>query len=173
MRFGRLAYGLLLLCAAPLCARDVLDRIVATVNGHAILQSDWDDEARYEILMSAGEQRPAPQDRKAVLERLVDRELVSEQASTTEFAQATAEEIDKQLEQVKSEYASNSRVSWTAALATYGLTESEVGDRIARELDQLKLLTARLRPSVQIDQSATEDYYNRRFLPALQSSGAH
>ena len=48
----------------------------------------------------------------------------------------------------------------------------EVRDRIARELNQLKLINARLRPSVQIDQSAIEDYYNRRFLPELQNSGA-
>ena len=38
---------ILILALAPLGrAADIVDRIVATVNGHVILQSDWDDAIR-------------------------------------------------------------------------------------------------------------------------------
>ena len=40
--------AVLLFMSLPLRAGEVLDRLVATVNGHAILQSDWNDELRYE-----------------------------------------------------------------------------------------------------------------------------
>src|SRR5437899_3034358 len=36
----------------PACATDIVDRIVATVNGHIILQSDWEDEIRYEAFIN-------------------------------------------------------------------------------------------------------------------------
>src|SRR5204863_7551293 len=103
MRFQGLIYGLLLFTASWLRAGEVLDRILATVNGHAILQSDLDEELRYEAVMSGHEQQAATaDDREKILDRLVDRELLTEQLSTIEYAQTSADEIDKQLEQVKS-----------------------------------------------------------------------
>jgi len=154
-------------------AGEVLDGILATVNGHVILQSDLDEELRYQNLMSGHEQRGTnDDDREKVLDRLVDRELLTEQISTTEFAPTTADEIEMQLEQVKSDYVQNLKASWTAAVARHGFTEGEIRDRIALELNQWKLIDARLRPSIQIDQSAIDDYYNRQFLPDLRRSGA-
>ena len=168
-----LIFVTLLLFTVPLHAAEVLDRIVASVNGHVILQSDWDEELEYQSLMSGHEvQTMTAADRTAVLGRLVDRELLSEQVSTTEFGQTTADEIDKQLQQLKSDYVSNAQISWSAAVASHSFTESEIRDRIALELNQLKLIDMRLRPLVQIDNSAVEDYYRRKFLPELQRSGA-
>ena len=172
MRFRVLISGLLLLLGSSLSAAEVLDRIAATVNGHAILESDVDDEIRYESLMNAAERKQPPADRKAILDRLVDRELLNEQASSVEYANTTQEEVDKQLDQVKSDYVNSLKISWGDALAKYGFTESEVRDRIARELNQLKLVDARLRPSVQVDQAAVEVYYNGEFLPELRRSNA-
>jgi SurA N-terminal domain len=171
MRLCRVMAGLLL-CITSLCAAEVVDRIVATVNGHAILESDVDDEIRYESLMSAAEQKPAPTDRKAVLDRLVDRELLNEQSSTVEYVQTTADEIDKALDQTKSDYLNGLKTSWSDALAKYGFNESEVRERIAQELNQLKSIDAHLRPSVQVDQAAIEAYSNGEFLPELRRSNA-
>ena len=172
MRSRLLISGLLLLFTAPLRAGEVLDRLAATVNGHAILESDVDDEVRYEGLMNAAEKKQPPADRKAILDRLVDRELLNEQASSVEYENTTSDEIDKQLSQVKSDYKNALKMSWSDALAKYGFTEGEVRDRIAKELNQLKLIDARLRPSVQIDQAAVEVYYNGEFLPELRRSNA-
>jgi len=172
MRLRILIPGLLLLCAASLRAAEVLDRIAATVNGHAILESDVDDEIRYESLMNAGERKQPPADRKAILDRLVDRELLNQQASSVDYTTTTQDEVDKQLDQVKSDYVNSLKMSWSDALAKYRFTEGEVRDRIAKELNQLKLIDARLRPSVQIDQAAVEVYYNGEFLPELRRSNA-
>ncbi len=172
MRFLCLIYGFLLFSASSLHASEVLDGIVATVNGHVILQSDLDEELRFESLMSGHEQQgTSADDWKRVLDRLVDRELLNEQVSTAEFAQTTADEIEKQLEQVKSDYLQKGKTSWTSALASHGFSESEIRDRIALGLNQWKLIDARLRPSIQIDQTAIDDYYNRQFLPELRRSG--
>ena len=172
MRFRVLISGLLLLFAAALRAAEVLDRIAATVNAHAILESDVDDEIKYESLMNAAERKQPPADRKAILDRLIDRELLNEQAASVEYTNTTPDELDKQLDQVKSDYVNSFKMSWSDALAKFGFTENEIRDRIAQELNQLKLVDARLRPSVQVDQAAIEVYYNGEFLPELRRSNA-
>src|SRR5882724_13356301 len=61
-------------------AGDVIDRIVATVNGHIILQSDWDDAIAYEAFIGGKPlQQLTGEDRKAALDRLVDQELLRQQ----------------------------------------------------------------------------------------------
>jgi len=56
---------------------EVIDRIVATVNGHVILQSDWEDALRYEAFRN---RRPldhlTAEDRKSALDHLIDQELL-------------------------------------------------------------------------------------------------
>jgi len=163
--------GLLLLCAFRLQAGEVLDRIVATVNGHVILQSDLEEELRYLSLMS-GREITTENEGKAALNRLIDRELVNEQSATTDYVQTTADEIDAQLERVKSDYLQSLKTSWSASLANHGFTEGEVRDHIALELNQSRIVDARLRPSVQIDQSAVVSYYKSQLLPELSRSGA-
>jgi hypothetical protein len=44
--------GLILFVAPVLRAGEVLDGIAVTVNGHVILQSDWQDEVRYECFVA-------------------------------------------------------------------------------------------------------------------------
>jgi hypothetical protein len=77
------------------------------------------------------------------------------------------------VQQLKSGYVrEHGQGSWSAALNHYFLTESEIRDRIALELNQLKLIDARLRPSIQLDESSVADYYNRQFVPEMRRSGA-
>src|SRR5690349_1227649 len=91
--------ALLVLSMPLLRAGEVLDRLVATVNGHALLQSDWDDEIRYECLMSGRPLRDVTaEERKATLDRLIDQELLREQMRSPDFKPVTSAEVEKQLE---------------------------------------------------------------------------
>src|SRR5206468_13070725 len=148
--------------------------VAAAVNGHVSQQSEWEDERQYESLMSGSRsgQAATASDRKAALDRLVDQELLSEQAPTTDYVQTAADETERQLDHVKADYLQSLKMSWSDALASHGFTESEVRDRIALQLNQMKMIDAHLRPSVQIDDSAVADYYQRQFLPELSRSGA-
>ena len=52
---------------------EVIDRIVATVNGHIILLSDWEDSLRYEAFSSGRPlDRMTADDRKSALDHLID-----------------------------------------------------------------------------------------------------
>ena len=164
----------LLAIAAVSRASEVLDRIVATVNKSIILQSDWDDAVSYEAF-TAG--RPLDQltaeDRKSALDRLIDQELLREQIGSAEFPHSTDQEVAKRIEDIRKQFAgADTEEGWHAVLARYGLTEKEVKRRVALELDLMRLVDVRLRPTVSIDSKSIESYYNQELLPQLRQSGA-
>ena len=154
-------------------AGDILDRIVATVNGHIILQSDWEDALRCEAFTS---NRSLAQltfdDRKAALDRLIDQELLREQMRSADFQRATEEEINQHIADLRKAYSLvDNELGWHAALARYNLSEGDLRQRISLELEVLRLVDARLRPSVNIDSKSIESYYNQELLPQLRQSG--
>ncbi len=145
---------------------EVLDQVAATVNGHALLQSDADEELRYEFFAA---KRPlsdaSDDDRNAALDRLIDQELLREQMHSKDFKPVATEEVSKALEGFKSDYGSAS--SWTAALGDYGVTEVEVKSHIETELNQLRLIDLRLRPTIQVDAESIRTYYEQQLMPKL------
>jgi len=161
--------ALVLLAMPTLRAGEVLDRLEATVNGHALLQSDVDEELRYEWFASKKPLRDlTPGDRAAALDRLIDQELLREQMRSADFTAVKREETDKALDSLKADYANrNARDSWTVALGTYDLTESTVRSHIETELNQLHLIELRLSPSIQIDSETIAAYYREHLLPKL------
>src|ERR1700688_1290530 len=158
----------------PARAGDILDRIVATVNNHIILQSEWQDAIRCEAFLSG---RPIDQvnagDRKAALDRLIDQELLREQMRSSDFPHASSEAVDKRMQEIRKEYGDSENDSaWKSTLVRYGLTADELKRRVALQQDLLGLVDARLRPNVIIDSKSIESYYNQELLPQLRQSGA-
>jgi peptidyl-prolyl cis-trans isomerase SurA len=171
--FMRSAITLFVLFTAHvLWAGEVLDRIVANVNGNVVLQSDWDDEVRYECFMSDRNQQDlTAEDRKDVLDRLVDQELLREQMRGSDFESVSAGQVEKQLQDFKQGYsARHDGKSWNAGLSTYGVDESDVRNHITLELNQLRLVDARLRPSIQITETDIESYYREQVRPKFSAS---
>src|SRR5271167_2177937 len=174
-KYSILACGMVLLAIAlPARAGDVLDRIVATVNNHIILQSEWQDAVRYEAFV-AGRALDDVQaaDRKAALDHLIDQELLREQMRTSGFPHASSDEVEKSIQEIRKRYdAATSDANWQAALVRYGLGEKELKKRVALHVDLMGLVGSRLRPNVVIDSKSIESYYNQELLPQLRQSGA-
>ena len=165
----------LLAIALPARAGDVLDRIVATVNNHIILQSEWQDAVRYDAFVAgrALDQVQAA-DRKAALDHLIDQELLREQMRSSGFPHASGEEVEKNVQEIRKRYpAAEGDAVWQAALNRYGLTEKELKKRVALQVDLIGLVDSRLRPNVVIDSKSIESYYNQELLPRLRQSGAN
>jgi peptidyl-prolyl cis-trans isomerase SurA len=175
-RVSIIAWTMFLILAASAGARagDILDRIVAAVNGHVILQSDWEDAVRCEAFMAGRTlDQITPEDRKAALDHLIDQELLREQMQASDFQQATDEQVNKRIAEIRKQYAAaDTDQSWQATLSQYGLTEKELRDRVALQLNLLRLVDARLRPTVNIDAKSIESYYSQELLPQLRQSGA-
>jgi len=153
---------------------DILDRIVATVNGHIILQSDWEDEIRYEAFINGRTLTTlTPATRKASLDRLIDQELLREQIRGVDSPNADLEEVRKRVLEIRQQYpGKQSEQEWHTLLERYGVTQQGLESRIRAELDLTGLVDARLRPTVTVDAKSIESYYNQELLPQLHHSGA-
>jgi peptidyl-prolyl cis-trans isomerase SurA len=164
--------GVLLLASIVLRARDVLDRIVATVNGHVILQSDWDEELRFECFMS-GHTLPdiSVDQRKAALDRLIDQEVLREQMRVMDSKPAAAEQIEKQMYALKTDQLrQHTGGSWQTALSLYQLTDKIIENHVTAELEQFQLIDTRFRPSIQVSAAEIEKYYREQLVPKLPPS---
>jgi hypothetical protein len=155
-------------------AAEVIDRIVATVNGHIIMLSDWEDSLRFEAF-SGGRALDAltPADRKAAaLDHLIDQELLREQLRSADSTHASPEEVTARVAEIRQQYPeAQSESGWRALLARYQLDEESLRRRVAVQLDLLGLVDSRLRPTVNIDAKSIESYYNQELLPQLRQAG--
>jgi peptidyl-prolyl cis-trans isomerase SurA len=154
-------------------AAEVIDRIIATVNGRVILQSDWDEALCYEALLT--NRTPAQftdDDRRAVLDRLIDQELLREQMKSAEFPHVTDAEVAARIAAARKQYpqAASDDV-WQSLLAQYHITEKDLLAHVERQIDVMRLVDARLRPAVQIDSKSIDAYYRDQFVPKLKQSG--
>jgi len=163
----------LLAGSRPAQAGDIVDRIVATVNGHIILQSDWAEALRYEVFVDG---RPLDQfpavERKAALDRLIDQELLQEQMRSSDLQHVSDEEVRQRMEEIRTRYpGTETEQGWYEVLNRYGFTEDELKRHVSLQLDLMRLVDARLRPNVSIDSKSIESYYNQELLPQLRQSG--
>lgn len=152
----------------------VIDRMVAIVNGHVILQSDWDEAVCFEAF---AEGRPVSQvsedDRAAALDRLIDQELLREQARSGDLEKIPPDQLQEKVQQIRSQHPKQaSDGAWRSLLSQYGLDEKKLEAHLAEDLSIMHEVEARLRPTVQVDTAAIQAYYNQTFLPQLRKTGA-
>jgi len=159
------------LLTASSAAGPIVDRVVASVNGHVVLQSDWEDEVAFEALADGR----APDsftaaERTAALDRLIDQELLREQVRPS--LPAPADQVAERVAEIrKLQPDATTDDGWGATLKRSGLTQSALEKRLSDEIQLMKMVNDRLRPSVQIDQKAVEAYYQDELLPKLKQAG--
>jgi peptidyl-prolyl cis-trans isomerase SurA len=153
-------------------AGQVIDRIVATVNGHIILQSDWDEAMCYEALLNGRALNQfTDDDRRAVLDRLIDQELLGEQMKSAFFEHASRSEAAARVAEARKQYPEAATdEGWRLVLTKLGLSEKDLVAHVQQQIDLMRLVDAHLRPAVQIDSKSIEAYYREKFVPRLKPS---
>jgi peptidyl-prolyl cis-trans isomerase SurA len=153
-------------------ASQVIDRIVATVNGHIILQSDWDEAMSYEALLNGRALNQFTEDdRRAVLDRLIDQELLAEQMKSASFEHASQSEAAARAAEARKHYPEAATdEGWRVVLSRFELSEKDLLTHVQQQIDLMRLVDAHLRPAVQIDSKTIEAYYREKFVPQLKQS---
>jgi peptidyl-prolyl cis-trans isomerase SurA len=161
-----------LLSAAFAFGGQVVDRVVANVNGHVVLQSDWEQEVALEALADAREPDSfTAAERSAALDRLIDQELLREQVRPSQ--PPPADQVTAKVAEVRKLHPDcASDDNWRAKLQRYGLTQSAIEKHFGDQIQLMKLVEDRLRPSIQIDQKAVESYYQDQLLPEMKRAGS-
>jgi hypothetical protein len=156
---------------AGLLRGEIVDRIVATVNGQPILQSDWDIAMRCEAFLDQRALQFTPEAARASLDRLVDQELLRQQIRSFQLPPVGEDRLHSRLEEIRRQIPGGD-AGWQAALSRYGLTQTEIEERIADQMEILRFIDVRLRPTVHVDRRSVEGYYNDTLLPQLKEKGA-
>lgn len=171
-----LALALILALAASAFAGQIVDRVVTNVNGHVLLQSDWEQEVAFEAFSNGRDPDSfTSAERNAALDRLIDRELLREQVRPSQPAPADqvvaqVAEVRNQFRKLHPEAATDD--GWHTTLQRYGLTQSALERRLSDQIQLMMLVEDRLRPSIQIDQRAVESYYHDQLLPEMKKAGS-
>ncbi|HVM92909.1 MAG TPA: SurA N-terminal domain-containing protein [Terriglobales bacterium] len=163
--------ALALLLPSVMLAGPIVDRVVANVNGHVVLQSDWEEEVSFEAFEDGKDPATFTEaERKAALDRLIDQELLREQVRPSQAA--PSEQVAERMAEVRKLHPSaTTEEGWRSALQHCGLTQKSLEARLSDQIQLMKLVEDRLRPSVHIDQQAVENYYRDRLVPELQKAG--
>jgi hypothetical protein len=161
------------LAFAAVSAGEVIDRVVATVNGQPILQSDWEVAMRCEAFLDQRPLRFTDSSARETLERLIDQELLRQQIRSFQLKPPDENSLRNRTAEIRSQIAgAQTDDGWSAALARYGLTQAEIDARLADQEEILRFIDARLRPTVRVDRRNVETYYQETLLPELKQKGA-
>jgi hypothetical protein len=171
-RHRALAIALSMLLSISARAGEVVDRVVTNVNGHVVLQSDWEQEVAFEALSDGRDPASFTSDeRKAALDRLIDQELLREQVRPAQ--PAPAEQVAASVAEVRKLHADSATDdAWHATLQRYGLSQKSLEKRLSDQIQLMRLVEDRLRPSIHIDQQAVEAYYHDQLLPEMKRAGS-
>jgi hypothetical protein len=152
----------------------LLDRMVAVVNKHVILESELDQAVRVEYLMQGKPlDKVSSADSVAVLDRLVDRALLEQQILHPEMLAPTPEELADQVKDLRQQFpGAATDAGWKSLLATYDLTQQDIEDHLVSEVRELRFVDLRFRGLVRVDKNDISNYYQQKFLPQLRSQGA-
>ncbi|MEO6120221.1 MAG: SurA N-terminal domain-containing protein [Terriglobales bacterium] len=161
-----------LLLAQAAVAQSTIDRVVAVVNKKVITHSDWDEQERFEALVN-GRAPESVEFSLASLDRLVDQQLMREQIDHVRFDPLSPEQIAAQVATVRRQVAPGmDDAQWRALLAKYSLSEAEFSARVAAQVEVMRFVDLRFRPSVHVEGDQVESYYKQSLVPELMKAGA-
>ncbi len=110
-------------------------------------------------------------DRRAVLNRVIQRELICQQMPDT--YEPAKELIDGQVSDLRAQFtAVKTTGEWAALLGTYGFDDQILRDDIKLRIKVVHFLDLRLRPTVRVDHEEIGDYYSNKLVPQLKAAGA-
>lgn len=161
---------------APAQRIAVLDRVVADVDGQAILASDVDDEMRFSALLP-GVEPAADNTPQRALNRVIDRNLIDQQRMLQPgVAVVSQKDVEQAIDTMRGQISAATNADcetdagWKAYLAQHGFTPDEIQDRMHERLAILKFVDVRFGVVVQVSNADVRNYYDQVLTPELKQS---
>lgn len=152
--------------AAAICviffhfATAIIDRTAVIVGRHVILDSEIERDIRTTAFLNGEHPDFSAAARKRAASRLIDQELIREQIRTGNYPVATQAEAQTLLDGLVKNRFANDPAAFRRTLARYGITPSELMDRLVWQLTVLRFIDIRFRPAVVVSDAEIEQYYN-------------
>lgn len=147
----------------------VLDRVIAVVNGDVILESDVDEERRFEEIQPYRTMPVFTRDR--AIERLIDRALILQQAALESEDAIPDKDLDDQLLTLRKDipackqYHCDTDAGWQSYVEAHGFTVEEFRERWRKRMKLLKFIEVRFRNGITVSDDQIRNYYEKTMLP--------
>ncbi len=155
---------------------DLLDRVVAVVNDDLILESDVDEERRFEAFEPYADTRIFS--REKAVERLIDRQLILQQAKLQPGDAVTLAQVNVQLGALRKDipackqFHCETDVGWTKFVEAQGFTVPQLEKRWQQRMETLRFIELRFRMGVRISPAEIKTYYTSKLLPEYARQNA-
>jgi peptidyl-prolyl cis-trans isomerase SurA len=148
----------------------VLDKVVAVVNGDVILESDVDEERRFEAIQPY-RGSTAEFSRERAVQRLINRALILQQATIQAELPVSEQDLDAQLLELRKDipvchqYHCETEAGWQKFLGDHGFTVEDFKDRWRKRMALLQFIEVRFRNGTRISDDEIKAYYEKTMLP--------
>ena len=146
--------------SATLQSARIVDRIVARIEDDIILMSQVRELGAFQQLVDG----QAESDDK-LLQELIEQWMVETEATASHFPQPAQSEIDRELTRLKEHFANPE--DYASRLNDLGLSAAQVRQLLSRQIYVERYVDYKFRPSVQIQPSDIDAYYQKELLPDL------
>jgi len=102
-----------------------------------------------------------------LLAELIEQWVVQTEAKASHFPEPAQSEVDRETARLTAQFPSTE--AYAAKLREQGLSATQVRQLLARQIYVERYLDYKFRPSVQIESSDIETYYQKELLPELAS----
>lgn len=155
---------------------EMVDRIVAIVNGEVVLDSDVNEEKRFEAIQPYPNTAGEPT-RDQEIERLINRNLILQQAKIQTEINVSDEDVDKEIAGLRKtlpackQFDCESDAGWNRFLASHGFGSTEFQHRWHQRMEVLAFINARFGAGASVSGAQVREFYQNTMLP--QYAKAH
>ena len=167
------AFLLSLLAVPRLHAQSVLvDQVIAVVNGDLILESDIDEERRFEAFWPF-RGAVGPTSRATLINRLIDRALILQQAKLQPNDRVTISEAEAQLKTLREDipacksFHCDTDSGWQKFVQSEGFTLPQIEELWRQRMEILRFIELRFRSGIRISPEEIKTYYDKTLAPEL------
>ncbi len=145
---------------AAMCAGEIIDRIAATIGQQVITDQQVVEQARLTAAIEGTPVDLSAENKRRVLDRMIEQALVRKEIEFTKFPSATAADAAPLLKQVRERYPNEA--AFRRALAQYGVSEDALDRYLIWQMTFLRFVEYRFQPSVQITETEIQQEYRRQ-----------
>jgi hypothetical protein len=137
----------------------VLDRIAVTVEKQLITESEVIRFLRVAAFLDDKPVDLSGPSKRTAAQALVDRALMTMEATESHFTLLSTQDVPPMLQQVKAQYPD--QAAYQAALKKYNITEQEVENHLLAGVGALRFADLRFRPEVQVSDQDLRAAYDK------------
>ncbi|HZT40222.1 MAG TPA: hypothetical protein VFA28_20180 [Bryobacteraceae bacterium] len=142
------------------CAGEIIDRIAATIGQQVITDRQVIEQTRLTAAIEGIPVDLSAENKRKVLDRMIEQALVRREIEFTKFPSAAASETAPLLKQIKERYSNDE--AFRRALAEYGVSEQALEQYLVWQVTFLRFVEYRFQPSVQITETEIQQEYRRQ-----------